>query len=168
METVLHVRKPWEVAKLNAYDPVSAMMSLPPPPSPPKPPPPPPQLPLSSPSYHWQSHIFLPPSLPILFYFHLNSHLLDCHHTPFVIPLSLLAYAHRQTPYNHPHCLKYLLCLHLHCYLISPYLKLIPNQFQTLIPLQLYWIMGVERFLSVLMQSFSLFLSMVGDMIRML
>ena len=131
------------------------------------PPPPPPQLPLLSPFYHWLSHIFLP-SLLILFYFHLNSHLLVCLHTPFVIPLSLLAYAHRQTPYNHPHCLKYLLCLHLHCYLISPYLKLIPNQFQTLIPLQLYWIMGVERFLSVLMQSFSLFLSMVGDMIRML
>ena len=130
-------------------------------------PPPPPQLPLLSPFYHWLSHIFLP-SLLILFYFHLNSNLLVCLYTPFVIPLSLLVYAHYHTLYNHPHYLINLLCLHLHCYSLSPYLKLIPNQLQALIPLQLFRFRGGERFLSVLMQSFSLFLSMVGDMICML
>ena len=88
----------------------------------PSPPTPPYQLPFSSPFYHRLSHIFLP-SLPIHFYFHHNSHLLVCIHTPFVIPLSLLVYAHRHTPYNHPHCLINLLCLHLHCYPLSPYLN---------------------------------------------
>ena len=143
----------------------------------------PPLLPLSSPSYHLLYHTFLP-SLPILSFFHLKSHLLAYLHTPFVkslfppqIPLSLLVFAHRHFPYNHPHCLLNLLCLHLHCYLLFPHLNLIPllsylktllNQLQTLLPLPLFWFRGVEKFPSALMQSFSLFLLMVGDMIRML
>ena len=92
--------------------PLPFMSSLPPPPLPhPHPHHQPPQLPLSSPVYHQLSHIPIP-SLPILFYFHLNSHLLVCPLTPFVIPLSLLVYAHRHTPYYQPLCLINLLCLH--------------------------------------------------------
>ena len=120
------------------------MSLLPPPLSHPYPPHQPPLLPLSYPSYHRLYHIFLP-SLPILFYFHLNSYLLVCLHTPFAILLSLLVLAHHHTPYNHPHCLLNLLCLHLHYYQLSPYLKLIPNQLQTLIPLHLLRFRGGGR-----------------------
>ena len=75
------------------------------------------------------------PFLPILSYFHLNSHLLVYPYTPFATNLFLLVFAHRHIPYNHQHCLINLLCLHLHCYPLSPYLKLIPNQQLTLLPL---------------------------------